>query len=101
MKNQTTAKKVSGDQNAARKEYKVGDTYSRDRFEVHTLAENGKWFVLSRSATTVEEARQHIKERKEWDQNLRSFIDLGKPLGFFGIQLVHVVSTCTIEEIIG
>lgn len=56
----------------------VGETWTRNRFEVHEQGTNGKWFITHRTAVTLEEAKAQIAEQAEGDKALRPFIDLGQ-----------------------
>lgn len=72
-----------------------GHTYERNRYEVHTFLDNGKWSVLIRSAETLEEAKKMLAERKAWDSNLRGFVDFGP---FPRCRIVKVEATVTVVE---
>jgi len=77
---------------------KVGDTYTRNRFEVHYLGSDNKtWFAMARNAKTLQEARAQLADRKAGDRALAGFIQLGK---FPRTRIVKVLAEVTVVEIL-
>lgn len=72
--------------------------YTRDRYEVQTqdvkTADPTKWWVLARSATTLEEARKQRDKHAADQKALRWVIDTGRAR----YRIVHVVATCEVVE---
>lgn len=86
-----------GEQTAQTVKYQVGDTYERNRFEVHTQSESGMWLNFTRQPKTLEEAREAIRKGKEANGALRGFIDVGR---WPRTRIVEVKATVTVIEII-
>lgn len=77
---------------------KVGETYNRDRYEVHSRARSkgAQWRADARSATTLEEARAQVKEgQKPENPTLVAMIGAGPKLDF---RIVQVKATCQVVE---
>lgn len=75
----------------------VGESYQRDRFEVHTLNGDGTgWYRLATKETLAEAQAQLAKARAE-DSTLGGML---APTKFPTARIVRVVARCTVIEII-
>ncbi len=76
---------------------KVGETYNRDRYEVHVrVSKSGKdWTVHARNATTLEQARQQVTEHRKPNPTLEIMIGAGPKLDY---RIIHVSATCKVVE---
>jgi hypothetical protein len=78
----------------------IGETYDRNRFEVHRRIwddeknEWGVWMCISRSAKTLEEAREHWTREQSFDRGLSRLIGQAK----MEARIVKVTATCEVVE---
>lgn len=73
-----------------------GQSYERNRFEVHYLGDDNKsWFCLARNAKTLAEARGQLAEKVKDQRLLSEFIQVG-PLP--RMRIVEVKALCKVIE---
>ena len=76
----------------------IGETYERNRYEVHTRSlepdASHEWRVYSRNAKTIEEAREQIASAKANNSRIAWLISFGR----VEFRIVKVTARCEIVE---
>lgn len=81
----------------------IGQTYQRDRFEVHTRHFDtdtnawGEWVCQSRRARTIEDARTDLATMEQGGRFLRSWVRVVGE-GAQEARIVKVTATCEVVE---
>ncbi len=77
---------------------KVGETFNRNRYEVHSRAQRpgAVWMIHSRKADTLTEAREQVKEAKKGDHPI--MVEMIGPGPKMDFRIVQVTASCKVVE---